>query len=275
MRENERISLREMLGQMTTEQLDQMFHAEMQKEQPDPNAVRLILDILEEREKDFPPDSSPQAEAAWAQYQRRVEEGFLRPRKRRKWLWRTGIAAMMAVALFAVVPQDVQADGFVGVLSRWKSDLLEFIIPGEIRVEQETAYQTDHPGLQQVYDTAVAQGIEEPAIPEWMLEEYTLVQQKVVENPKVKRITLLFSDAENTAVFEIKKYEKDVYRQFFRDDTYSEVFEVHSIAVDITRNQEKWVAVWQKENVEYSFTVDCQEETLKKVLSSIYVTEEN
>ena len=182
---------------------------------------------------------------------------------------------MMAVALFAVVPQDVQADGFVGVLSRWKSDLLEFIIPGEIRVEQETAYQTDHPGLQQVYDTAVAQGIEEPAIPEWMLEEYTLVQQKVVENPKVKRITLLFSDAENTAVFEIKKYEKDVYRQFFRDDTYSEVFEVHSIAVDITSNQEKWVAVWQKENVEYSFTVDCQEETLKKVLSSIYVTEEN
>ena len=67
----------------------------------------------------------------------------------------------------------------------------------------------------------------------------------------------------------------DVYRQFFRDDTYSEVFEVHSIAVDITRNQEKWVADWQKENVEYSFPVDCQEETLKKVLPSIYVTEEN
>lgn len=275
MRENERISLREMLGQMTTEQLDQMFHAEMQKEQPDPNAVRLILDILEEREKDFPPDSSPQAEAAWAQYQRRVEEGFLRPRKRRKWLWRTGIAAMMAVALFAVVPQDVQADGFVGVLSRWKSDLLEFIIPGEIRVEQETAFQTDHPGLQQVYDTAVAQGIEEPAIPEWMLEEYVLTWKDISETPTMKRITWLFSDEENKAVFEIKKYEQEIYCQFYKDDTYTEELEMYGLAIDITRNSEKWVAVWRRENVEYSFSMDCQERTFMKVLESIYVTEES
>lgn len=44
-------SLGSVLAEMSTEQLDRMLHEELQRDPPDGDAVRLILRVLEEREK--------------------------------------------------------------------------------------------------------------------------------------------------------------------------------------------------------------------------------
>ena len=45
-------SLREMISAMPTPALEEMLHRELKREPPDDASVRLILSVLEEREKD-------------------------------------------------------------------------------------------------------------------------------------------------------------------------------------------------------------------------------
>ena len=277
MQDNSVVSLREMLEQLPTEQLDKMLHLELQKEPPDPDAVRLIMHILEDREKDLPVEVTPEQEAAWERYRQRIAESNLSPKKRLRPRWHrwSAMAASVVLVLFLLIPLRADAEGFLGVLSQWKRDFLEFVVPGEVRKDSFREYKTEHPGLQQLYNEAVAVGVENPAIPEWFPEEAVVVAFDTVETPTSYRLTMMLSDQRRYAVFEIKDYNTAVYHQYSRDEDFRNTYEKNGIHFDITKNKEKWVAVWSKDKTEYSFTMDCQEDTFWKILQSIYVMEES
>ena len=277
MQDNSVVSLREMLEQLPTEQLDKMLHLELQKEPPDPDAVRLIMHILEDREKDLPVEVTPEQEAAWERYRQRIAESNLSPKKRLRPRWRrwSAMAASVVLVLFLLIPLRADAEGFFGVLSQWKRDFLEFVIPGGMRKNMPSAYATDHPGLQQMYTMAVEFGIESPTLPEWFPVEYVMVGSDVVKTPTSDRITILFSDQSRYAVCELKKYNTEVFHHFSRDTENKRFFEKNGIIVEVTSNHENWVAVWTKDNTEYFLTMDCQEDAFQKILESIYVMEED
>ena len=52
------------------------------------------------------------------------------------------------------------------------------------------------------------------------------------------------------------------------------LYEKNGMNFYITQNNDSWVAVWTKENIECFLTLDCQEDTLRRILGSIYVTED-
>lgn len=275
MQDNEVRSLQEMLGTLPTSQLDKMLQLELQEEPPDPDSVRVILHILEQRDREHKTEPTPQQLAAWERYQQRIAQSNLRPKpaRRRLWLRWSMAAACLAVVFFLLIPVRVEAEGLLGALGRWKSDFLEFLVPGEMLKKTAMEYKTDHPGLQQLHDEAVAFGVENPAIPQWFPVEYEATMSNVVETPTVNRLLKGFSDGEKEAVFEIKQYSKETYRQFFKDDTYSKTYERKGMTIDIVRNNDRWAVVWYKDNTEYSFTMDCQEDTLQEILKSICVME--
>lgn len=277
MQDNSVVSLRKMLEQLPTEQLDKTFHLELQKEPPDLDAVRLIMHILEDREKDLSVEVTPEQEAAWERYRQRIAESNLSPKKRLRPQWHrwSAMAASVVLVLFLLIPLRADAEGFLGVLSQWKRDFLEFVVPGEVRKDSFREYKTEHPGLQQLYNEAVAFGVENPAIPEWFPEEAVVVAFDTVETPTSYRLTMMLSDQRRYAVFEIKDYNTEVYHQYSRDEDFRNTYEKNGIHFDITKNKEKWVAVWSKDKTEYSFTMDCQEDTFWKILQSIYVMEES
>ena len=276
MQDNSVVSLREMLEQLPTEQLDKMLHLELQKEPPDPDAVRLIMHILEDREKDLPVEVTPEQEAAWERYQQRIAESNLSPKKRLRPRWHrwSAMAASVVLVLFLLIPLRADAEGFLGVLSQWKRDFLEFVVPGEVRKDSVREYKTEHPGLQQLYNEAVAFGVENPAIPEWFPEEAVVVANDVEESPAVKRMGTLFSYRQAYIVFELKRFNSEVHRQYHRDEDHMQTFEHDGISFDITSNNEKWAVVWLKDNIEYFITIDCQDDTLRRILESIYVMED-
>ena len=247
MQDNSVVSLREMLEQLPTEQLDKMLHLELQKEPPDPDAVRLIMHILEDREKDLPVEVTPEQEAAWERYQQRIAESNLSPKKRLRPRWHrwSAMAASVVLVLFLLIPLRADAEGFLGVLSQWKRDFLEFVVPGEVRKDSVREYKTEHPGLQQLYNEAVAFGVENPAIPEWFPEEAVVVANDVEESPAVKRMGTLFSYRQAYIVFELKRFNSEVHRQYHRDEDHMQTFEHDGISFDITSNNEKWAVVWK------------------------------
>lgn len=277
MQDNSVVSLREMLEQLPTEQLDKMLHLELQKEPPDPDAVRLIMHILEDREKDLPVEVTPEQEAAWERYRQRIAESNLSPKKRLRprWCRWSAMAASVVLVLFLLIPLRADAEGFLGVLSQWKRDFLEFVVPGEVRKDSFREYKTEHPGLQQLYNEAVAFGVENPAIPEWFPGEFNFTWSDVIETPTSDRLTVMFSNQQEYATLELKLYDTQTLRQYFRGEEYRNTFEKNGLLFDITNNNEKWLAVWTKDNIEYFLTIDCQEDTLRRILESIFVMEDN
>ena len=88
--------LRGMIEQMPTERLDEMLRYELEKEPVDEAAVRLIIDVLEERDQDNPVEINDRIEAVWEKYQAYTP---VKERKRvslRGWPMRAAAAAAEA-----------------------------------------------------------------------------------------------------------------------------------------------------------------------------------
>ena len=273
--QNNGITLREMLRQMPTDQLDTMLQSELKKQEPDAPIVRLILDILEDREPEASMEMDEQTARAWERYQARLaaEKGKQKPAKRLHLRWLLTTAAVLVLVMTFIIPQQASAETFREMLTRWKQDILEFINPAEKVKSSTVTFQTENEGLQQLYDTALSCGVEDPLIPMW-LDEYELSECKVIETPSSKSITARFTNDNSASVFRVDIYSEEEFHGFYGDDTYYESFENEGVKYEITRNGDRWVAVWKKDKVEYSITIDCQEDTLRRILASIYVMEE-
>jgi len=58
--------------------------------------------------------------------------------------------------------------------------------------------------------------------------------------------------------------------QYYKDDSHNESYEKNGTIFHITKNIDEWVVVWTIDNVECSIFIDCQEDTLRRILESIY-----
>lgn len=275
MKEHNLIGLREMLEKLPTDELDTMLQAELELEEPNPESVRLILSVLEEREDETPAERTPQEERAWSRYQERVST--LQKKPARNWSWVTKAASVILIVglLFAVVPQKAEAETFWEMLQRLTSTVLEFLGREDRLVEKEYKFETDNPGLQQVYDAAVEQGITGPVVPMWLLEGSKISFFEIEKSPMMASIVSSFSADEGEIVLKIIKYANEPAHQYYRDDSHYESFERNGTIYNITRNNNRWVAVWTNDNLECSLTLDCPEDTLWRILESIYVMEDN
>lgn len=134
MKQNNVSSLREILDQMSTQQLDEVLHGELGRENTDENSVRMILDVLREREKEQTVTVSPELKAVWNQFRMNAdrEERKTAPVKNvRTWILRTASAAAILLVLISVVPRQAGAESFWERLIRWTDEIMVFLSPGD------------------------------------------------------------------------------------------------------------------------------------------------
>lgn len=267
--------LRGMIEQMPTAQLDELLHCELEKEPVDDAAVRLILEVLEERDRDVPIEMNDRIEAAWEKYQSQA------PVRKQPWFslqrWPMRAAAIVAVValLIFAVPQSADAENFWERLTRWTDSIFEFFAPGDSRsADGEYVFETDNPGLQQVYDTVTALGVTEPVVPMWLPEGFELIECKVIESDTKVFVYSEFSNGENSAVLDVVIRNMESQRQYNKDETNVETREIMGVVHNILHNNDRWTAAWEREKLECAIALDCQEETLYRVLKSIYVMED-
>ena len=278
MQENNVTSVREVFENMSTEQLDEILNRELHADPPDANSIRLILSILREREKDMPIELTPQMLEAWEQYKRdtaKLREQSRRARRIRSMFVRiVSSAAVLALVFTLLIPQEVKARGLWDWLVRVTEDVVEFFTPADtVSRIMEYAFKTDNPGLQQVYDTAVEYGVDFPAVPMWLPEGAKFLGLDMTTSPAKNRIVTHFNYNDSEIVHNIEIYNQEVAHSFDKDDTQIEIQEIYGTQFTIMRNNDEWVAVWGKDDVECYITIDCQEDILYKILKSIYVME--
>ena len=267
--------LRGMIEQMSTEQLDEMLLHELQKEPVDEFAVRLIMEVLEKRDQDMPVEINPQVAAAWEKYQTRASVQSRVKFSFRSWPVRIAVAVAVVIALALTVPQSAEAEGFWERLSRWTDSIFEFFALGDEVAAQEYVFKTDNPGLQQVYDTVTAMGITDPVVPMWLPEGYELLQCEVTETPSKSFAHSRFENGKNVIVLDLAIRDAESPRQYSKDEENANKVEIEGIEYIVLHNEEWWTAAWTRDRLECAIAIDCHEETLYKILKSIYTMEDD
>lgn len=274
MQMNNMDSRRSKLEQLSTEELDRMLQAEMEKETAEPEEVKRILNVLKEREKDVPVLIGEKEEALCQRYIDRVSDEERKPIKSRGAVIRAACIAVALLLVLAAVSSSASADSFWERVARWTDSVFGFFGADDPTDGETYEFQTEHPGLQQVYDAVAALGITDPVVPMWIPEGYELIVCKKVDTEKKSTVMAAFQNGDKVISFNVDIYSEDVTNQYQKDDTETKVFEHHGTKYHIVKNNTMWVAVWTMRNIECSISAACQEDELYKIIFSIYDKEE-
>lgn len=270
------IDLQQELVQRSTAELELLLDEELKTQTPNDDVVLTLLHILKEREPNLPLQLSSREEDAVKRYQQKRNNAKRRKPIARRLLSIAASVILILTMLFTIAPQEAEAETFWEMLQRITSTVLEYFNVGESyhRIESMYVFQTDNPGLQQVYDEVIKLGITEPVVPMWLPEGFELKESQHTETPMLKGIIACFTDDDNNEiVYKLELYTGEPARQYYKDGTHYEVHEWDGTKYHITKNNTRWVVIWEKEKMECLLTLDCHEDTLRRILRSIYVTE--
>lgn len=271
--EDNRIDLRLKLEQMTTPELTERFQTETEKEVPDDDLVLLILDILEERDADKPVELGPQSQAAWQNYQSKVRARARKPVIRLNWIAKAAsFVLIIGVLAAAFLPQQATAGNFWKILTSWTDDLFRYENIGtEETTPKEYVFETDNPGLQQVYEAVLEKlEITEPVVVKWLPGKPELEELLFYETPAMNSVYARLVDGESETILVFDKMGIDLSPQYDKVAVQVEKYELNGVTHHFVRNNDLWLISWSNNNVKCSVFIDCQEEVLRQIVRSIY-----
>ena len=271
MRENAKACQRREIERLSTEKLDEILQQELRKDMPDEDVVMPILEILAEREADYPVEITEDSAAAWDHYQERITAERNKNARRMPLLGKIAAIAAVAAVLVVAVPMTVDADGTLDILYRLTESVIEFFSPGGRGADPETPYvfKTDNPGLQQVHDKVVELGVTEPVVPMWLPDGYVLEELDVTSIPGGVKVVAKFDSDESSIILQYKISEEITSTLYEREDGVG-TYEVDRTAHLLFENTESVGAVWVAENVECWLTTEALENSLIEIIDSIY-----
>jgi len=270
MQNSEKNDLRRELEAISSGELSRMLRAELEKQNPDDDLVVLIMHILEDREPEKPGQLGPRENRAWRRFQKRVRA---RGRRRTGPIRLANAAALVLILglLFTAIPQVAGADSWWQRFAHWTDNFFGFIREGDSPVNlEEYEFHTDNPGLQQLYDAVVEMGVTFPVVPQWLPEGYDLMECTSSDYPTKNIVFARFISGNSEIIFKIYLLHTNNSNQYFKDEKAIVKVERSGIEHNLIRNIDTWTVTWSKENIECTFTTDCQEEVLYEIIESIY-----
>ena len=265
-------SLRREMEALDTHQLNLLLQREAEKpvSQIDEALVRSAWITLEQREAE-PLPVDPMVEAACAKYRAGCPKSF--GGKARMWLHLCVIAAALCLILTAI-PRASGESLLVEFFQKVRADVVAFFHPNDKDNRHIPDGMIEHPALEELRQTVENCGISVPVVPTWIPEEYELIELKTEKFPSKTKVSACFMTNNKEILIYYEFYEISVTHEFYKDDMEYRKFEAAGTEHHIYTNNEKQFALWDRENVQCSIVVDCQEENLTKILDSIYNMED-
>ncbi len=259
--------------QLPAEELDQILQAELEKEHPNEEVVLPILRILEEREKDYPVEKTPEVLALLEKI-RKHETSSKQSKSKRGLI--AGIAALAAVVCIVVmaIPRTVGADSVMDVLFRWTGSIFEFFTPEQDATNPPVDYlfETENPGLQQLYDKVTELGVTESVVPMWLPEGFVLSELKELPMPGGSKMCGEFKNGSD-AVLITYRISTDIYPKVEKEETGVELFETAEVSHFIVENEDNLSVTWTVDGVECLLNTNIAKEDLYTIIKSIYRSE--
>lgn len=271
---NNKNNLFELLEQLPTEELDRMLQSELQKEPVDGDAVRMILRVLKKQDGEQETAIDAATQKAWEKYQEDIMQPQRKLTPKKNWLLRIAAAAAVLCLVLLAAPQDAEAESFIGMITRWTDSIFEFFDPRDRDTNPlEYEFKTDHPGLQQVYDTVVEMGVTDPVVPMWLPEGFELISQEFEETRRKRALAFKFQSGQENLIVQIDICDSEVPRTYHKDESYIGTYEKEGIVHTIMKNHNIWITIWSVGDAECFITANCQEDEFYRILESIYELE--
>ena len=255
-------------AEMSTAQLDEKLQQELQKEEPEAEVVLGILRVLEEREADEPVVITRGVSDAWEKYREQTAPPKKTARKR---LWLAGVAAAAVICMMILaIPQRVGAESIFDVFFRWTESIFEFFSPGEDKPSNTYTFQTDHPGLQQLYEEVTALGVTKPIVPMWVPEGYVLVELKSNQIPGGYKVYAVLQ-ADSGAIMLTYRVATDIIAsKHEKEESGVETYDYSDMRHFIMENDENISVAWTVDGVECSISTDLEKEEVYEMIKSLY-----
>jgi hypothetical protein len=135
-------------------------------------------------------------------------------------------------------------------------------------------FQTQHPGLQALYDEVTAAGVTRPIVPQRIPGELQAGEIKVLDAPFKKRIQTRMTADDCWIMCSFDIYDAEKESNYAKDIHNAQLLEINGIAHYILSNDDTWSAVWIVDNVECTVATNYDMETLCKIIRSVYSTED-
>lgn len=254
---------------MTSEELEQLIYAELDGAR-DPKVVRDALRLLRERDTAESPVSS-QVMDAWNTY-KKLE--IKKPAKRHQSvLKRIAAVAAVVIILISTIPTVFGAENIFVLIGRWSKELFSFVIQDQESLEDRYVFETNHPGLQELYDVVSSNGITQPVVPMWIPEEYQLDVVRVIEQKKSIKIVGKLCAGPYEIMISIERIQGAWQNKFTKDEQSVEKLEIAGVTHYMMSNLDMSVVIWHYEGLECYITTNICEDELKKIILSIYLGE--
>lgn len=269
MKENETF-LHKAWSEMPTEQLDEQLQQELQKENPEEEVVLGIMRVIQEREADCSEEITDEVCDAWEKYSEMADSPKKNSRKR---MWFVSVAAAAIICIVSMaIPQTVGAESILDVFFRWTESVFEFFAPGQDATNPPVAYefQTDHPGLQQVYDKVTELGVTEPVVPMWVPEGYKLIELKSTQMLNGSRVYATFRLNDSSIMLAYQISVEVIPMQYEKENSAVEAYEYANVCHFIMANDENILVTWAVDGAECSVSADLERDDLYKMIDSIY-----
>ena len=264
--------LRWRLQQLSSQELSELIQSETRKEAHDDDLVLMALRILEERDAGKPIELGPKSQAALEDFRKKAEaraRKAVRPMVR---LMRAASIVLVLGCFLFLLPQKATAGSMWKILTDWTDDFFQYRnIGSEPTQPEEYVFRSDNPGLHQVYEAVVEHlGVTEPVVVQWLPEGNELTKLELIETNGKASVYASFQNGTVETVLAYNRMEIDHSPLYFKEDQMIEEYEVGGIRHNYMRNEGIWTVSWTRENLKCSIYLDCQEETLKQVIRSIY-----
>lgn len=260
-------------SEMSTAQLDEVLQQELRKENPAEEVVLGIMRVLQEREEDCPVEITEEIHDAWGRYSKRTAT----PKKtNRKRMWFVSVAAAAVICIVILtIPQMVGAESILDAFFRWTESVFEFFTPAQDATNPpvEYVFQTDNPGLQQVYDKVTELGVTEPIVPMWVPEGYALTELKTTQMPNGSKVYAILQFNGSSISLSYRISADIIASKHEKEDTVVETYEFSGVYHFIMDNNQNVSVAWTVDGAECSISTDLEREDGYNMIRSIYMGE--
>lgn len=254
------------LEDLSTKELEQLMREELDRENQDSKKIREILQVLEAREADVQPEINGEVIAAWEKYK------HTQNKKKQSLRWiksAIATAAIVSVIVAVTIPRVFGKESLLKMVVSWTEDIFTFTgTQTENQALKNYVFKTDHPDLQEVYNTVVELGVEQPVVPMWIPDGYILRELKVSAYSDKTSIYACFEGNQGEIVFLFDFYAEQPENKYTKKGSSVRFYESESGRYYLIPDKSKYIATWVVEKVECSITAD-SEDLLVKMIESL------
>lgn len=244
------------------ESLSDRLKMELDKKEPDRSTVIQILKEVKKEES-----GGKQTDPVLERYGKKPQKEE-KPNRSSVWK-RVAVAAVVCLVLLSSVPNVFGSESIFTMIGQWTKEIFSFGKPSD----KEFVYQTDHPGLQELYDEVAKLELSRNVVPTWLPEDAVTKQIYTNTTPDGTMVYAGFTGNNKYIGFELYVFNELPDTEYQKDNKDVILYERSGVKHYVVENEGRFTATWIIDKAECMIYAN-DKNVVYKMLESIYSLEE-